>query len=117
MEIINYSIPLELTKYLPDRESNYIPWLAAIQKLDELKDIIDNYEYTGAYENYMLNMIRTRFDQLNNVTNDMEPENHKVFQLVLRQTACDLRYGPCIKWAQHQYAVWMKESRPDDKNP
>lgn len=117
LEIINYSIPLKLTKYLTWKESNYIPWFTALNSLGEIRFIINNYEYTGAFEKYMTRLIRLKFDKLGTKGRTNETQNDKVLRWRLLQVACELRYGPCLKWAQTEFTAWMDEADPDSVNP
>ncbi|EEZ99313.2 aminopeptidase-like protein [Tribolium castaneum] len=117
MEILNYSIPLRLTKYLTWKESNYIPWTTALNSLEEIRFIINNYEYTGAFETYMTHLIRHKFDSLGTREKPGEPQNDKILRWRLTKIACELRYEPCIRWAQKEFYAWMENADPDAKNP
>ncbi|XP_044259104.1 aminopeptidase N-like [Tribolium madens] len=117
MEIINYSIPLRLTKYLTWKESNYIPWTTALSSLEEIRFIINNYEYTGAFERYMTLLIRHKFDSLGTREKPGESQNDKILRWKLIKIACELRYEPCIRWAQKEFSEWMENADPDTKNP
>ncbi|XP_063908739.1 aminopeptidase N-like isoform X2 [Zophobas morio] len=117
MDIINYSIPLSLTKYLTRKESNYSPWLTALNSLAEIRFIINNYEYTGAFEKYMTNLIKYKFDSLGTKEKNNESQNDKILRWKLIQVACELRFESCLKWAQSEFSTWMEQADPDNKNP
>lgn len=117
LEILNYTIPLELTKYLKYRESNYIPWFTALNSLEEIRFIINNYEYTGAFERYMTDLIKHKLDTLGFKERANETQNDRILRWRLLQMACELRYEPCIRWAQDEFSNWMREANPDEKNP
>lgn len=117
MEILNYSIPLTLTKYLTWRESNYIPWTTALNSLEEIRFIINNYEYTGAFERYMTHLIKYKFDSLGTKERINESQNDKILRWRLTKIACELRYESCIRWAQKEFLMWMENAEPDSKNP
>lgn len=48
--MLDYKIPLELTKYLATKERNYIPWLSFFNSLRALVHVIGRTQYNGIFQ-------------------------------------------------------------------
>lgn len=49
--VVDYHIALNLTKYLGNqKESSAVPWIAAIESLQDIKLILRNTEYYGLFQ-------------------------------------------------------------------
>nr|XP_023013628.1 aminopeptidase N-like [Leptinotarsa decemlineata]XP_023013629.1 aminopeptidase N-like [Leptinotarsa decemlineata] len=114
---INYTIAFDLVKYLYITEPNYIPWYSALRNMEDLRDIISNYEYSGLYDNFLLKLVKPMFNELTTEQRVYDTQNEKLLRLHIVTSACKLRYGKCISWARNQYFEWMQQDDPDSINP
>ncbi|KAK4883200.1 hypothetical protein RN001_006519 [Aquatica leii] len=107
---LNYSIPLELTKYLKN-ESNSIPWSVASSKLGGLKKyLIDTLDYPQ-YPKYILTLVTPVYE---NLTWDEKPDDShltKHARTLILNLACANGHKECIKIAAEKFQLWLK--KPD----
>ncbi|XP_072390578.1 aminopeptidase N-like isoform X1 [Diabrotica undecimpunctata] len=115
--LINYTIAFDLVKYLYITEPNYIPWYSALRNMEELREIISNYEYSGLYDNFLLKLVTPMYNELGTETRVFDTQNEKLLRLHIVISACKLRYGKCITWARNIFYQWMKQGDPDTENP
>ncbi|KAG5881688.1 hypothetical protein JTB14_002171 [Gonioctena quinquepunctata] len=114
---INYTIAFDLVKYLYITEPNYIPWYSALKNMEELRDIISNYEYSGLYDNFLLKLVKPMYNELTTEEKEFDTQNERLLRLHIVTSACKLRYGRCITWARNRYYDWMQQEDPDNHNP
>lgn len=114
--LINYTIALNLVKYLNIAEINYVPWYAALRNMEELRVIISNYEYSGLYDNFILRLVKPIFDEMGTTERSSDTQNEKLLRLLIVTSACKLRYWKCSQWSRTLYAQWMTMPNPDESN-
>ncbi|KAF2899208.1 hypothetical protein ILUMI_06967 [Ignelater luminosus] len=115
--MLDYRIPLELTKYLASKERNYIPWLSFFSSLPALVHVIGRTQYNGIFQQYIISIIKPLYDELGTSEKPGESQNDKLLRSFIIKIACSNNYEPCLEWAKQKYQEWMASPEPDKVNP
>ncbi|XP_070497871.1 aminopeptidase N-like [Chironomus tepperi] len=114
----DYGIALDMINYLK-RESEYIPWKAALDNLRIVNRLLLRSPLYGVFKAYMRHILKPIYGRLGGISTVPDSsELHAVkHQALICGWSCRLDVGDCIKRSVEYFNTWMVETEPDHINP
>jgi len=115
---LDYATALSLTGYL-SRETEYIPWVSALQGLQHIKDMLKRTSAYGQFKKYMLKLLEPIYQKLGFQAKPGEEHLDIRLRKKIVNWACSMGHEDCIDKATTSFKNWMFMPNPDaeDKNP
>ncbi|XP_058703141.1 aminopeptidase N [Poecile atricapillus] len=106
---VNVTLALSTTRFL-SRETEYMPWQAALSNLQYFQQMFDRSEVFGAMSSYMRKQVTPLFAYYKNITNDWKdtpsglmPQYNEVNAI---STACSYGVTECQQLAANYLSMW-----------
>lgn len=114
--VINYSVALNVTKYL-NKEISYIPWAAAFSDFAYIDAMINKMPIYDKFKKYILSLIEKLYDETGFVDNASDPQLTVYKRVEVLRWACSLGHEDCVRNAVTQFQNWRSSPQPDRNNP
>ncbi|XP_017785900.1 PREDICTED: glutamyl aminopeptidase-like isoform X2 [Nicrophorus vespilloides] len=102
-----YRIPLDLTKSLVE-ERDYVPWVAASNALDKIKDYLISSDVYSNYKTYIINTVSKAYEHFTWVEKPDEGHLFKRARVVVLDLACTMGHADCLKEAKKHFDDWLQ---------
>ncbi|XP_077297060.1 aminopeptidase N-like isoform X2 [Arctopsyche grandis] len=114
---LNYTVALDLTKYMIDTEKKLIPWYATLTNLQLLYMGLQRSSKYGYFQEYISRLVMPALKTFGYepMSNDTTQETMLREQLVY--WACLVEEQECLDWAQNYFTRWVNQTNPDQNNP
>ncbi|XP_008939809.1 PREDICTED: glutamyl aminopeptidase [Merops nubicus] len=104
--LLNYSIPLQLTKYLT-KETDYLPWHRAISSVTYLANMLeDDTNLYSQFQKYFRNQVKPIVDQL--VWNDTGGHLERLLRASVLDFACSMDDAESLNNASQLFEGWLQ---------
>ncbi|XP_063230524.1 aminopeptidase N-like [Bacillus rossius redtenbacheri] len=103
---LDYGLVVGLLRYLP-RETDYIPWAAALQCVTTLNDKVKGSPDYSVFQDFVLGLLKPSYDALGFDEKPSDDHVTKLLRTQVVQWACDLGHGPCVQTAVSKFRVFM----------
>nr|CAD7423007.1 unnamed protein product [Timema monikensis] len=116
--VLSYRTALETTKYL-SRETDYIPWYAALTGLSYLDKRIrglGEYEHL-AFRNYVLELLSNLQKTIGFGEQTSDDHTMKLLRNLMLTWSCDYGNRDCISWSIDTFATAMSEGNTSSIPP
>uniref|UniRef100_A0A8C8RPW2 Aminopeptidase n=1 Tax=Pelusios castaneus TaxID=367368 RepID=A0A8C8RPW2_9SAUR len=111
-ELLNYSVPLNLTKYLQSEE-DYLPWQRVISAVSYLRDMLeDDKELYPKFKAYFRSLVKPTASKLG--WKDDETGNHviRLLRAALLGFACSMDDADALNNASSLFYSWLNGASP-----
>ncbi|NXW96301.1 AMPE aminopeptidase, partial [Larus smithsonianus] len=104
--LVNYSVPLELTKYLIN-ETDYLPWHRAISSVTYLANMLeDDTNLYPRFQEYFLKLVKPIVDQLH--WNDSGGHLERLLRATVLDFACSMDDTESLNNASQLFERWLQ---------
>ncbi|NXV14122.1 AMPE aminopeptidase, partial [Cepphus grylle] len=104
--LVNYSVPLELTKYLI-KETDYLPWHRVISSVTYLTDMLeDDTNLYPQFQEYFRNLVKPIVDQLH--WNDSGGHLERLLRATVLDFACSMDDTESLNNASQLFERWLQ---------
>ncbi|NXN51536.1 AMPE aminopeptidase, partial [Rynchops niger] len=104
--LVNYSVPLELTKYLRN-ERDYLPWHRVISSVTYLANMFeDDKNLYPRFQGYFRNLVKPIVDQLH--WNDSGGHLERLLRATVLDFACSMDDTESLKNASQLFERWIQ---------
>ncbi|NXW42897.1 AMPE aminopeptidase, partial [Nyctiprogne leucopyga] len=105
--LVNYSVPLELTKYLIN-ESDYLPWHRVISSVTYLANMLeDDTNLYPRFQEYFRYLVKPIVDQLH--WNDFGSHLERLLRASVLDFACSMDDTESLNNASQLFEQWLQE--------
>ncbi|XP_013408526.1 uncharacterized protein LOC106172388 isoform X2 [Lingula anatina] len=111
---VDIDLAMQTTKYL-SKETEYIPWEAALLNVGYLDIMMSKTQHYGNYQKYMLRQILPLYNRVGWEDTEGHLEQYNKINALGR--ACAYGYQPCLDKATEMFNSWMNSANPDEDNP
>uniref|UniRef100_A0A674IJQ5 Aminopeptidase n=1 Tax=Terrapene triunguis TaxID=2587831 RepID=A0A674IJQ5_9SAUR len=111
-ELLNYAVPLNLTKYLPNEE-DYLPWHRVISAVSYLRDMLgDDIELYPRFKTYFRSLVKPIANKLG--WNDDETGSHvmRLLRADVLGFACSMDDQDALNNASSLFYSWLNGASP-----
>jgi len=113
---LDYSLALDMTKYLANSEFDYIPWTAA---MGELEGILSKLETESDYDkirDYFAKSLNKTYNQLGFYDQEDEEPTTILLRPRIVNMMCELGHEDCIAWTLEKFGLWKEEKRVEERS-
>ena len=114
--LLDYRIALDQTLYL-GKETEYIPWSAAISGFGYLSKMLRRSAGFGTYKEYMLAAIEPVYTRLGYDEVPGEPVSDALLRVAVLDLACGLGLPDCVARSKDLLRQWQDVADPDLEDP
>ncbi|XP_013400083.2 putative aminopeptidase-2 [Lingula anatina] len=114
---VDIELAMQTTKYL-SKETEYIPWEAALLNVGYLDIMMSKTQHYGNYQKYMLHQILPLYNRVGWEDTGGPGEHLEHYNRInALGRACAYGYQPCLDKATEMFNSWMNSANPDEDNP
>jgi aminopeptidase N len=106
--ILEYGVALNLTAYL-EKETDYIPWVAAIDSLAYLDLMLRSTEAYGKWTSFMRRLVTPAYEAIGFQDSPDSPHLERLNRVNLIAYACKFGHKGCISESLSLYQKWMAD--------
>ncbi|XP_065354225.1 glutamyl aminopeptidase-like isoform X3 [Calliphora vicina] len=109
---VDYSIALELSKYL-EKELDYVPWSVAASRLSAIKNLLYFTDMYRDFVDYARQLLRTAYDSVTWTVGDDHLQN--LLRVTILNAACGYGNNEALEEAGKRFTEWLvnPEVRPN----
>ncbi|KAH8310081.1 hypothetical protein KR067_001764 [Drosophila pandora] len=112
----DYETAFGLVDYL-QREIEYLPWKAADEGLDRIRDFINHTPYVGKFKSFIRKLTAPIYKKLNTTISwNSNPDKIMLLQITIKW-ACYCGIEDCIEKSLIMYRRWRSHPFADEFNP
>ncbi|XP_015790545.1 aminopeptidase N [Tetranychus urticae] len=115
--IVNYSLALEVTRYLVNEE-DFVPWGSASSEIRFLDSMLRRTSLYGRWKSYVLSLVVNKYNKFGwRAPDNPDDIASQIMQLRVINWACYYQHMPCILEAQKQFEAWKTAKSENKTNP
>ncbi|KAK7083493.1 hypothetical protein SK128_002213 [Halocaridina rubra] len=105
---LSYNIALSVNSYL-NRETEYVPWVAALNNLDYIENMFSRAAGYGALKKYLLHLVVPLYKAVGFADNLNDPHLDQKKRVRALSWACMLGYEDCVNKSVALFKHWMND--------
>nr|XP_006811271.1 PREDICTED: glutamyl aminopeptidase-like [Saccoglossus kowalevskii] len=107
---VNYSIALDLTRYL-ENEEDFVPWDTITDIFNDLSVLLYHRQAYGNWRNYIQQQVKSIYNELKFVENDDDGHLTKYLRGNILSLACGNGHADCLEAALDYFEKWKNNER------
>lgn len=112
---LDYSIALNLTRYMKEKERSLIPWKVLSRNLADICNVLAKTPDFGYFQDYLLDLLGNIYAEY------VSKEGDTYMEIQLRNLimnwACKIDHKQCKEWMYAKYQTWANFTKPEETNP
>ncbi|XP_063229949.1 uncharacterized protein LOC134535043 [Bacillus rossius redtenbacheri] len=113
---LDYGLVVGLLRYLP-RETDYIPWAAAMKGLTTLNDKVKMSPDYSVFQEFALGLIKPSYDKLGFNVKSTDDHTTKLLRSLILQKACYLGHPSCLETAVSKFSAFLNDPEKNKVEP